>query len=617
MITLLMKWLAGPQHLILVHILRFWLVFLVGIVAGSWMLRDYRLPLAASSEGDEQGGTEKTSKAENGFDYVLTVLMALFVCFFVFVIYYREDFACFDCDQLTDFAVVGHRFPPIWPSEGRFFPLGFQEFNLLRHVTRTPFGFQSVAAAQLVILAGVLLSVLKECRMAWRALIAVAVIVTPTLVISFTGLIYPERNALFWLTILILCLQRANSKITSIYFLACFVATHFLLYYKEPLVVLVIGYAASRMLLAVYSNRRAEQGSWREFLRRNIVTVGLLVVAAIYSILFLVFMFPFPFRPSSYIRNQLDVQHLDKVAALPAFLRTDWVVSLLAVVLLLRVARFVLAGQALEPMWDSLAIAAMAYFAAILGVGIYADYYLAPVDLIAVLYLGRLAALWVPPRFSWRTAIVGMAYVCLVAHNAASSTLKILERKERILSESELAGFLKNYNAQSGRERIEVFFPKTNGFRLAEISSYLLYKGIRLARREGMLDGASPEFVVAGTGNYPSGICHDDKPYLCKHENEPEEGGLIVLLPGDVVRKSDLEQTAKDTVPLVSVASWPEDSLTGRGLRLVYVLSAEDEYHYPQPWWQFYIFKKATTGIENRPASETRDSGVDRSPDKP
>ena len=82
-------------------------------------------------------------------------------------------------------------------------------------------------------------------------------IVTPTLGISFTGLIYPERNALFWLTILIFCLQRANSISTPIYFLACFVAMHFLLYYKEPLVVLVVGYAASRMLLDVNSNWRA------------------------------------------------------------------------------------------------------------------------------------------------------------------------------------------------------------------------------------------------------------------------------------------------------------------------------------------------------------------------
>ena len=357
--------------------------------------------------------------------------------------------------------------------------------------------------------------------------------------------------------------------------------------------VLVVGYAASRVLLDVHSTWRAEQGSWQEFLRRNIVPVGLLVVAAIYSVLFLVFMFPFPFRPSNYIKNFW--LHLDKADALLTFLHADWVAALLAVVLLLRVGRFVFAGQRLEPMWDSLAIAALAYFAAIIGVGIYTDYYLAPVDLIAVLYLGRLAALWVLQRFSWRMAIVGTAYVCLVVHTAALSTLTILDRKERILRESELASFLKNYKAESGKERVEVFFPKKDGFDMAEISSYLLYKGIRLAGQRVILEGASQEFVVAGPGNYPSGNCVNYKPYLCKHENEPEEGALIVLLPSDVVRKSDLEQAAKDTMPLVSVESWPEDSLTGRGLRLLYVLSTlHVGYHYPQPWWQFHIFKKGT-----------------------
>ena len=362
--------------------------------------------------------------------------------------------------------------------------------------------------------------------------------------------------------------------------------------------VLVVGYAASRVLLDVHSTWRAEQGSWQEFLRRNIVPVGLLVVAAIYSVLFLVFMFPFPFRPSNYIKNFW--LHLDKADALLTFLHADWVVALLALVLLLRVGRFVFAGQRLEPMWDSLAIAALAYFAAIIEIGIYADYYLAPVDLIAVLYLGRLAALWVPQRFSWRMAIVGTAYVCLVVHTAALSTLTILDRKERILRESELASFLKNYKAESGKERVEVFFPKEDGGDMAEISSYLLYKGIRLAGQRVILDGASPEFVVAGPGNYPSGFCSIYKPYLCKHENEPEVGGLIVLLPSDVivplpyerVRKRDLEQAPKDAMPLVSVESWPEDSLTGRGLRLISVLSGR--YQYPQPWWQFHIFKKGT-----------------------
>jgi len=67
---------------------------------------------------------------------------------------------------------------------------------------------------------------------------------------------------------------------------------------------------------------------------------------------------------------------------------------------------------------------------------------------------------------------------------------------------------------------------------------------------------------------------------------------VIVPLPYERVRKRDLEQAPKDAMPLVSVESWPEDSLTGRGLRLISVLSGR--YQYPQPWWQFHIFKKGT-----------------------
>ena len=118
-------------------------------------------------------------------------------CFYVFLIYYKEDFSCFDCDQLIDFPLAGHRYPPLGQNSGRFWPLGFQEFNLLRYVTRTPAGFQSVASLQLVVLVWVLFAVLKECGISWRVLIIIAVITTPGFVRSITGLIYPERNALF------------------------------------------------------------------------------------------------------------------------------------------------------------------------------------------------------------------------------------------------------------------------------------------------------------------------------------------------------------------------------------------------------------------------------------
>jgi hypothetical protein len=262
---------------------------------------------------------------------------------------------------------------------------------VLGRVSRTPGGYHSIAAVQLVLLAGILFAVLKECGVTWRALLVAAVIVTPSVVIPFTGLIYPERNVLFWLAILVLCLQRARSSRTSLYFIGCFVATHFLLYYKEPLVVLVAGYAVSRILMDFFSNRSVGRVSWREFAEKNLIPLGMMMVAGIYSMVFLVFMFPF---------NR--------------------------------------------------------------------------------------------------------------------------------------AGYI-----------------------------------------------------------HESGLCHHEKPYACRHADEASEGGLLILLPTDVVQQSDLAQAEKSGVPLVSVAAWPEESTLGHGLRLLQVLSLKGGKHVlSQPWWQLHIFKK-------------------------
>jgi hypothetical protein len=534
-------------------------------------------------------------------DKSFTALLALFVCFSVLVIYYREDFATFDCDQLTDFAVAGHSLPPIWPSGGRFFPLGLQEFNVLRYVTRTPFGFQSMAVVQLVILVGVLFAVLQECRPAWRSLISVAAVVTPSFVISFMGLIYPERNALFWLAILILCLSAASSQKTPIYFLGCLVSTQFFLYYKEPLVVLILAYAVSRIILNICSNSAVRQNSWPDLLRMNLVPLGLCAVAAIYSLLFLIFMFPFPFQQSIYISNQLNLQHLNKAIVLLQYLQADWIAGLLAVVLFARVLRLAFARLQMEPLWDSLAVAAIAYFAAIVGIGMYQEYYLAPVDLIAVLYLGRLAALWVQQGSAWRTSIIGAAYVCLVTHSGAWSTLLVLDRKERILCEADLSDFLKTYKTANDQRLVEIVFPRASGFRIAEVSAYLKYKGIRLMGQSGVANEPGPEFVMAGTGNYPSGICHTDKPYLCKHEDKPEDRALVVFLPGEPIPQEIQAKTANSkSMIMVSASSWPNDPLTRRGLGVLAFLSGQSGgFRQTQPSWEFYVFKTAA-GEKNR-----------------
>ncbi len=592
MFQFLTRLLEYPKYLIIVHFIRFWLVSLMAILASAWWLRGLVIAANATPEAREQVEAAESPKAYNSFDCALSVLAVLAISCFIFLLFYKEDFACFDCNQLMDYSVAGHWFaPPIWSKNGRFFPLGMQEFNLLRHVTRTPAGYQSIAAAQVLIMAGVLFALLKELRLAWRALLEIVVIVTPSIAISFAGLIYPERDALFWLAILVLCLQRADSASSSIYFLGCFVATHFLLYYKEPLVVFVVAYAVSRLVIDFFSEPSTAHLSWKEFAQKNIVPVGMIVVAGIYSVLFLVFMFPFH-RPefiALHRGNPIDVLLL--------FLRFDWLMTLLLVVLSVQLVSWLFFGKRIEPMWESLGLGALAYFVAILGVGIYTDYYLAPVDLIAILYVGRLAASWANgPPFHWRAAAVVGLSVCLFVHEASFSALRIIERKVEILQVSELAKFLKNYKADPGERRVELFFPFADGFRLVVTSSYLRYKGLLLAGQSDGSNVESPEFVVAGQGDYESGRCHPGMPYACKHVNELGEGGLLVVLPSDWFEKRDLEGVEKGAVALLSLTSWSEGSSIGCVLRLLHGFSLEDLHEQPQPWWQLYIFKKTAMG---------------------
>jgi len=585
MMERLARLLEYPQYLILEHFLRFWLVSLAAIVVIGWLSR--RVGTAASAatrtNNDERGAN--FPPASGWFDGAMGIFLGLSIACFLFFLFYKADFACFDCDQLMDYSVAGRRFPtPIWPTNGRFFPLGMQEFNLLRYVTRTAAGYQSFAAAQLLILAGVLLAVLKDCRVAWRAIIVAAVMATPSVAIAFTGLIYPERDALFWLVILVFCLQRANDSNTPAYFLGCFVATHFLLYYKEPLVILIVTYAGSRVLLDLQTQVQTKNRGWRESLRRNIVPFGMLGVAGIFLVLFLVFMFPF--RRPEFIKYQV----VDRQATLMAFLQTDWWICLFLVILAVRLTRWLFFGGRIESLWESLALGAVGYLAAILWLGIYHDYYLAPVDLIAALYVGRLAAQWTVKGSRMRAALVWTTCVCLLLHGAAYSALQVFDRTVQMIQEGELAKFLTAHKADSGQREIELFFPLTGGYQLAQISSYLRYKGVPIT---GQINSGEDRVrvVVSGKDIYPSGKCFEDKRYACKHAEEPAAGGLLVVLPSDFAQERDLEKAQKFGVPLVSVADWPEKSWRGRVLRLVQVLSWErGGRRLPQPWWNLRVF---------------------------
>ena len=130
----------------------------------------------------------------------------------------------------------------------------------------------------------------------------------------------------------------------------------------------------------------------------------MLGVSAIYLMFFLVAMLPH--RNFSYIKGLRE----PIVSVLLAYLQIDWLPLILLVVLVLRFGLFLFSNGRLDPMWDPLAVAALAYFFGVVSLRINSGYYMAPVDLFALLYLANMSLLWLSKASRLRIAVVAIVF---------------------------------------------------------------------------------------------------------------------------------------------------------------------------------------------------------------
>jgi hypothetical protein len=161
-----------------------------------------------------------------------------------------EDFTYNDNEFFTLNTLMGHNIrPQIWFGEGRFFPLAGQEFNLILHFTNTITGYHLIPIAQLLIFSCILFVVDDELSDAARAALIILVLLTPSVWISFTDLLLPERNILFLLACLLLSVKRFEQTQSIAWAMAATICGQVMLYYKETAFLLLLGFAAGRLML--------------------------------------------------------------------------------------------------------------------------------------------------------------------------------------------------------------------------------------------------------------------------------------------------------------------------------------------------------------------------------
>lgn len=501
-------------------------------------------------------GTRKRPLAitAGGSKLSLLILTLALVCYTALVMVW-EDFTYYDHSHFTNETLVGRDTPvEISPAVGRFWPLGYQEFNVLRHFTRSVYGYHSVRIVQLLAVCGILLALESELSLRARVALIIVLISLPSMLVSFSGLIYPEANVVLWFAAVVFCTKRFEVSRQLGWTAAAVLAAQLLLYYKETGFLLLLGFTAGRLFLRCWL-----PGTGRLNFERLKNAESRLDCCLAFSILpFLIYYAAasFPFTRQSYAaNNRVPFQQ-----AVVAYFAIDLVAWIFLCVVVFRFVCYVQGKLMPSLLWDGMALGGALYFLSYLFLRIESAYFLAPVDFAAILYLGSKG---VRCRGNWsrwtRFLIYGLASAVIVQAGLLSA-FRMYERKNVIHANVVLAdAILDRYNNNS-EKAMRLFFPHAGPSSILEFASYLNYRGVAIEQFvHGAEKGRSVRLI--GMKVEKDGPC-DYRTFICHPGTAPASGDLVIELPDDSSSLNEMRAYQRSSSEVL-IAYTPHPSIPG------------------------------------------------------
>ena len=530
-----------------------WITMTVAAIAVTWTVARAGTPILRNGKTAFENGTPTPRYTHSRYAITGLVLafLVVFLAGYIAVSVLAENFPFYDDFQLTLYSLRGLSFPPpIWRDLGRFFPLGLQEFNLLKHFTRTIVGFHGLLIAQLLILSCVLLTLDEELNVAERAALVPVFLSAPGIVIVFTGLVYPDRNVVFCLAFLLLFVKRFERTHSPVWAAAAAGCAQIMIYEKETASLLLLAFALGRLLLRWWN--AAQAGSDNHWLRskESRLDLCLAFLAALFLLYDLAAMFP---RPNM---KYADVVRIPLGDVFRSYLKLDFLVWLFVAVLLVRTYRIFRRRIVPSLLWDGLGFGGLACFGAYLCLGIFRAYYLAPVEAIAVLYVGRLTMLsWKEMRAWSKAAALGVVCVVVIQY-VSLSAFHILERQNALRAKAEITRVVEARYWRATRP-LRLFFPFASTWKVMELGYYLNLQGIPVENEATSgSDGRNPVVMVT-KAVAKDGPCEKFFSLVCRAGPTPEPGDLVIVLPDDNARFSQVTPYREVGEPLLSYERRP------------------------------------------------------------
>jgi hypothetical protein len=504
-------------------------------------------------------------------------LLGLFLASYIGMVLVWEDFAYYDDAMLTLSTLKGHNFQPgIWPVYGRFFPLGLQEFNLIRHFTDTAAGYHVVSIVQFLVFCSILLVLDDELKITIRVALVILALLTPSILISFGGLTFQERDVLFFLACLLLCVKRFERTHRAAWSIAAVISAQIMMYCKETVFLVVFGFVASRLILR-YRNERLAGKGYRLWARDSRLDMCLASLAVVFLILY----FGFVGNANMKYAVTYNVPRADVVLA---YTKVDLFPWLLVAVLLGRIYMILRHQVAPWLLWDALAVGGVACFLAYIYLGMFRVYYMAPVDFIAVLYVGRFAVFSWKKMPSWSKIVAIPLALCIGFQGVLVSTFALFERKNVVQGKVDIASVVETQYRRNPGKQLRLFFPFASGYVIMEFAAYLNSRGIAVEGADdtapGLNDVVLAEARPARAANSPSGPAEDGVCFgwsiWCHIVNGSAPGDLVIVLPDD---RASLAEASP---------------YRNEGILLLY-----SKPHLPIPEWLQWLFDRLPVGQES------------------
>lgn len=498
----------------------FWPIWIaltaIGILVALWIV-------PRRSERERRQFSTQRLRCWSPADILAVAVLGLSLVGYVAGVLVWEDFTYYDNSHFTNGTLAGHNIPlQISPEGGRFWPLGHQEFNLLRHLTHSITGYHALRIVQLLLVCAILLFFDEELTVRCRVSLVFLLLVTPSVLISFTGLIYPEANMILLLACVAWFVQQYERTQQLTWAVAAVACAQLLLYYKETAFLMLLGFAAGRLFM-----RCRNDASW-DFARlrdsESRLDLCFAILAGMFVVFYLVAMFP------KYGAGYADSRRLPLLQIVGMYAELDLLAGVFICVWLTRM--FLVARGRLVPslMWDGLACGGALYFAGYIVLRMESAYYLAPVDLIAILYVGRLVFLSLK-RMSRVARWCTFALLALVIlQDLSVSGFRMYERKNVVHAKAEMARVIQARYRSDPQSAKRLFFPYGKPFFILEFASYLNYIGVPVEQFQGKSTVGGVALI--GREVHSNGPC-GYRAFICHPGAGPEPGDLVVVFPDD------------------------------------------------------------------------------------